>query len=226
MILATVLALVGVSCGADTVATGGELLPTPVPAPTVAGQVIELPEQEVQAEVVLIGLSSTDSVDLRALPGLDQPSAGDVPPGTSIEPLGNAFETEDGLVWWQVRAGSINGWIQPNVAYRGVTQNVTEQMLSALGPDATFGSAEEAALAVAAMLAGDQGDAEIIVVSMTEIENPPSATVTVDILGGLDDSISGTRLIVASAAATGWQPASVIQAPLCSQGVSPEGACL
>ena len=226
VIIATVLSLVAVSCGTDSVTAGGELLPTPVPAPTVAGQVIELEQPEIQVEAVLIGVSSTETIMVHALPGLDQPLAGDVPAATSIEPMGEAFETEDGLVWWQVPAGTVQGWIQPNVAYRGPAQNITDQVMPNFADEGPFDSAEEAALAVAKQIAADRGASDIIVVSTTEIESPPSATVTVDLLGLGDDSLAGFRPIVASGQATGWQPASIIQASLCTRGVTADGLCI
>ena len=201
-------------------------MPTPVPAPTVAGQVIELEQPEVRVEAVLIGVSSTETVMVHALPGIDQPLAGDVSPGTGIEPMGQAFETEDGLIWWQVRAGDIQGWIQPNVAYRGPAQNITDQMARDFAVQGPFESAEVAARAVADQIGADQGASEIIVVSTTEIETPPSATVTVDLLDLGDDSVAGFRLIVTSRESTGWQPESIIQAVLCARGVRGDGLCI
>lgn len=219
----TVFGLIAVSCGADSVTAGGELLPTPAPAPTVAGQTIEIEQPEFQVETVLVGVSSTEAIMLHALPGIDQPLAGDVAPGTTIEPMDNAFETEDGLIWWQVRAGDLNGWIQPNVAYRGPAENVTDDVLATFNGEGPFDSPEDAARAVAAHVGADQGSPDIVVVNT--VENPPSATVTVDLLGYQDDSLVGYRLIVASRQASGWQPASIIQATLCARGVSTEGLC-
>ena len=226
VLIATGLSLIAASCGADSVSTGGELPPTAAPAPTVAGEIVELEQPEVQAETVLIGVASTDTVDVHALPGIDQPLAGEVPPGTSIDPLGEAFETEDGLVWWQVRAGSIQGWIQPNIAYRGPAEDISDQALALLGAGTAFTSAEESAAAIAKTFMLDQGGTETIVVSTTESGDPVRATVTVDVLGFEDDSLLGYRLIVASSSNTGWQPASVFQTSLCARGVSPDGLCL
>ena len=226
MLFTTLISLVAAACGAETVTTGGELLPTAAPAPTVAGEVIEIEEPEVAAETVLIGVSSTETVDVHALPGINQPLAGEVPPGTSIEPLGEAFETEDGLVWWQVRAGAIQGWIQPNIAYRGPAQDITETAQALLGDAGPYDSPEASARAVAQAIADDQGGGEVIVVSTTESGDPVRATVTVDVLGFEDDSLLGLRLIVASSASAGWEPASIIQATLCARGVSPDGLCV
>lgn len=222
----TVLSLIAVSCGGESITAGGELLPTPAPAPTVAGEIVEIEQPEIQVEAVLIGVSSAEAVMVHALPGIDQPLAGDVAPGTSIEPMGQAFETDDGLIWWQVRAGDVQGWIQPNVAYRGPAVNITDEIMADFGAQGPFASAEDAARAVAEQRAADQGPSDIIVVSTTTIENPSSATVTVDILSQGDDAVSGSRLIIASTEASGWQPASVIQTALCTRGVTAEGLCL
>ncbi len=226
VLIATALSLLAASCGAESVTAGGELLPTAVPAPTVAGEIIEQATPEVQAETVLIGVSSSETVAVHARPGLDQPLAGEVPPGTSIEPLGQAFETEDGLIWWQVRAGAIQGWIQPNIAYRGPAQDITEAAVARIGEGTEFASPEESAAAIAKSILIEEGAEETIVVSTVESGDPIRATVTVDVLGLQDDSVLGYRLIVASSASTGWQPESVFQTSLCARGVSPDGLCL
>lgn len=220
------LALVAVSCGAETISSGGELAPTPRPAPTVAGQVIEVDEPEVAAETVFVGISIDDVVEVRALPGLDQPLAGDVSPGTAVEPMGQVFETEDGLVWWQVRAGTIQGWIQPSIAYRGPAVDMTDDVLADLDAAVTFGSAEDASAEIAQMMAEAEGASRVVVVNKTEIEGTGSTTITTDLLGLQDDSVLGYRVIIAAAGSSGWRPASVIRAPLCARGVTPDGLCL
>jgi len=221
IIFAAIVGLVAASCGADSVVAVTD--PTPVPAPTVAGRVIEVEPPEIRVETVLIGISSTDTIMLHALPGIDQPLAGDVPPGTSIEPLNNAFETDDGLVWWQVRAGALNGWIQPSIAYRGPSDNITDQVVDAAAAQGPFETAEDAARAVAAQVAPGLGAPEIVVVSANE--NASGTSVTVDLLGLQDDSLLGYRLIVGTSGSA-WQPASVFQSKLCARGVTAEGLCL
>ena len=95
-----------------------------------------------------------------------------------------------------------------------------------LGDAGPYDSAQASARAIAQAIADDQGGGDVIVVATTESGEPVRATVTVDVLGFEDDSLLGLRLIVASSASTGWEPASVIQATLCARGVSPDGLCV
>lgn len=221
-----VVSLLFASCSSNTIVAGGEERPTPQPAPTIAGEVIEVEPQEVAAQVVLIGVSSDQKVAVHALPGLDQPLAGEVPPGTPIEPLGNAFETDDGLTWWQVRAGSIQGWIQPNVAYQGPSEDITEQV-RAMIPDTDYPTALVAYTKIASLVAADEGADEVVVVSRNETERR-GATSTTDLLGLQDDSQIGIRLIITvdDAAGNGWELVSIFKFPLCSRGVATDGLCL
>jgi len=212
------------SCGGDPVTAGGELQPTPEPAPTLVGEVVEAPQSPVQTELIFVGVPSTEAIDIRALPGLDQPKAPEVPPGTPIEPLGRAFETDDGLVWWQVRAGITQGWIQPNVAFLGPAEDITDQVLGQIGADTRFPSADEAAAAVAATIA--TGEDEIVVVERVENQARLSVTVTSDLVSSGDDSVAGVRVITAVNSQDGNRPVSVVQSLLCHRGVGSNGLCL
>ena len=120
--------------------------------PTVVGDVTEIEQPEIQVEAVRIGVLATETVMTHALPGMDQPRAGNVPACTSIEPTGAAFENEDRLIRWWVRAGTITGEIQPNIAYRVPTQNITDQVLPTFRDQGPFGSPEDAAVAVTTRL--------------------------------------------------------------------------
>jgi len=223
VILLTVLGLIAASCSAETVTSGGELPPTPEPAPTVAGIEIEVVEPEVPVEVVFVGISLQEIVEIRVKPGLEQPLVGDVPPGTNIEKMSEEFQTPDGILWWQVRAGSLQGWIQPEVAYVGPSSDVTGDILADFDTSAVFPSAQESAKVVARQVAADQGGNEVVIVRQTDAGN--GSTVTADVFGFGDDKLLGFRLLIGSSSNTGFQPVSVTQFPLCAQGVTTTGAC-
>lgn len=225
MTIVIVLSLFAASCSGDTIVAGGEERPTPVPAPTIPGEVIEVPVQEVAAQTVLIGVSADDTVDLHALPGLDQPLAGDITPGTPIEPLGNAFMTDDGLTWWQVRAGDLQGWIQPNIAYQGVSEDVTDRAIELTIADPFYPTSQVAINNISKAFAADEGAPEIVTVDLNETPGR-GGTYTVDLLGFEDDSQIGYRLVITlREEVDSWTPISVLQYPLCSRGVSPNGLC-
>lgn len=198
---------------------------TTQPAPTIPGEVVEIEPQEVDAQVVLIGVSAGQQVAVHALPGLDQPLAGEVPPGTPIEPLDNAFETDDGLIWWQVRAGDIQGWIQPNVAYQGPAEDITERVRE-LTAGEPYPTSLVAATKIASLVANQEGADEIVVVTREETATR-GATSTTDLLGLQDDSQAGIRLIITTKdEGDGWEPVSVFAFALCNRGVGTDGLCL
>lgn len=223
-----IVTMISTACGGgEAVQAGDRILPTPEPAPTVAGQVIEVPEPEFKAETVLIGISINETLELRALPGLDQPVSGEVPAGSPIDVNGNAFETEDGVIWWEARSGNISGWMQPRIAYRGRVENITDSFGGQVG--VTYPSALALADEVARIVAADEGAQEIITVASTEVAGQFSATVTVDILTNSDDSVAGERVIVtADGRATqgaSWTLNQVLKSPLCHRGTNAAGTC-
>jgi len=226
VILATVLGLLATACGGETLTVGGDFFPTPEPAPTVAGRSIEAVEPEFNAEIVFIGVPVDETIDIRALPGVNQPPAGQVPPGTRVEKMTEEFETEDGLLWWQVRAGDVQGWIQPNVAYMGPDEDITELVAPRIDSSVIYAEAEEAALVVAEAVALDQGPSDIMIVGRRDIEGQNSTTITVDILQPGDDSVIGSRLRIASSITSGHQPIKVLKSTLCARGVDGSGLCL
>jgi len=222
--LAVVLSLLFASCSSNTIVAGGSERPTPRPAPTIPGEVLEIEAQEVEAQVVFIGVSVQDTIDVHALPGLDQPLAGQVPPGAPLEPLGSAFQTEDGLTWWQVRAGDVQGWIQPNIAYQGPAEDITDEVL-ATAADTTYPTALVASTRVANSVAAKEGAAEVMAITRADTQTR-GGTFTTDLLGVSDDAQVGFRLLITvDETSDGWVPISVFQFPLCTNGVASTGDC-
>lgn len=227
--------LVAGGCSGDDASPGGDdertgeqrEFPTPVPAPTLEGRSVELDEPVVRAEAVLIGVPVDDTVRVRALPGAEQPVAGELTADESVDLLGEAFETADGVTWWQIRRAGIQGWVErTNIALLGAPEVVTGELPAGLDESARFDSAEDAAAAVADAFLGERGADQTVVVWTASVQNAlSSATVAVDLLGVQDDSIVGYRLLVAVADSDGWQPVSVTQLPLCARGVAPSGLC-
>ena len=208
-------------------------LPTAEPAPTVAGNAVdvEVPEEAIASDVVIFGLDQTQRVQLRALPGADQPVVVELAPSDQIQSLEQLFETEDGAQWIQVQALGQQGWIAEEVAYRGPTQDVTEQSIASLDAT-TFASAEEAATAIGLVVAAQDGSAEVIVVGTTDVAGADSTTVIADVVNndvgneGGDGVALGRRLTIALDPAREWSPVSVFQSVLCTRGVTAQGECV
>lgn len=187
--------------------------------------VIEAPADSV-GDPAVIGASAQQSHEIRALPGDNQPLLGVTAPGASVGFFGDVFATEDGTVWYRVRYESFQGWIKPQVGYRGIATDVTEQAKAAIGADTPYPSAEALATAIGDVFASATGAPEATIVSKTEIESQSLSTVTVDILGLPDDAQLGYRISISADGRTGqWLTESVLQFPLCSRGVTPTGIC-
>lgn len=237
VIVIAILVLTLSACGGDDdERTGGEL-PSPVPAPTPAGRTVELDDADsvARAEAVIVSVPLGEELDLHALPGGDRPIAGTLAPDDGVDVLGEAFETPDGVVWWRIGRGSVQGWTpRTNIAFLGAPSVATDDVLDGLdgldqlddtGTADGFDSPEESARLVAETLQAERDAADIVVVWRTNIERPASATVAVDLLGLDDEATAGYRLLVAAAESTGWAPVSVTELPLCVRGVGPSGSC-
>ena len=227
-ILGVVVALVLSACGSGS-ESGADAPPaTAQAAPTVAGTGtdITMPESAIQADVVIVGVSRDERVQIRALPGENQPVAAEIGPGERIESLEQMFTTENGTQWIQVQAASVQGWVPPILAFRGASEDITAQVLASLTAT-SFASADEASEAIgAAVTATEAGPTRVVQVALETVAGTDSTTITTDLLGGPEDSVVGTRLTIAVDSGNGWAPVSVFRSPLCWRGVSAEGLCL
>lgn len=222
--LLLLLCAIAVSCGdGDRPTVTNDVLPTPRPAPTIEGDIAQTNEAAVAAQAVVVGVQSESLIEVRAQPGDNLPLVGQVPAGTSIQPMGQMFTTPDNQVWWQVRTADLQGWTTANLAYQGPAQTNT------FSGDATYDSPAAAVAAVTAQIAESRSASEIVTVSSTEIASQGSVTVTSDLVVG-DGSTAGVRLVVALSAVDGsrdaWRPVSMTQFELCSNGVNAQGVCL
>jgi len=186
---------------------------------------VDTPAEAIAAQPVLLGSTAETALELRAQPGVEMPLAGEVSAGQVTEQVGAGFDTNDGQIWWQLRADEVLGWTAERVAYRGPAEQITDSVRVNLA-DTTYPSAEAATQAVLDVVASTKPVDALVTVSMTEIEAQGSATVTTDLIG-TDGAIVGWRIVVASSLVDDqWQPSSVTQFPLCNSGVASDGTCL
>ena len=216
------------ACGGDSSETTtrdpNEPFPTAIPAPEIEGESIEIPPVAV-AQPVAIGLSARQSLDVHVLPGLDQPMIGQTAASSELEFLGEVFETEDDIIWWLIRFDGLQGWVQPDVGFRGPATDVTDQVSAAIGADETFASPDELAARIGILFAEATGATETMTVDTTLATT--SATNVIDLLGVGDADLQfGLRLAIdATNDGSGWTARSVQQFPLCTKNVTPAGAC-
>jgi hypothetical protein len=202
---------------------------TPQPGPEIKGEPVEITVPETTNEVAVIGLPATETLSIHALPGIDQLVIGEIPGGADkVVMLGQAFETDDGLLWWLVQYDGIQGWVQPQVAYPGGSDDVTELVLDAVGDATTFASVDDLVDAVAEPFVSDEGSSRVVGVSSSEPDARFRTQTTVDVIGLADDSILGYRLLVTTVGTADDEAQRIERVqrlPLCGRGVTPDGLC-
>ena len=211
------------------------VLPTPRPAATPAGQSINHFAPEPNDPIAVYGVAEGERLPMYALPGLQHLVVAEIPnTAEDVFGLGEAFQTEDGLIWWLMRWDRFQGWVLPGVAYRGLDTDITNQVIdgSVAGPP-TAASMTDLALLVAEQFLTAEPSAEAVLVASTGDDiighTTVDRTAIVDVVGLGDDSVAGFRLLVSGDASAGQatqiELTSVHQISLCWRGVSPEGLC-
>lgn len=218
------LCLIASSCSGDDGPTvTNDPVATPRPAPTIEGVATELSSAAVAAQAVVVAVDATTLIEVRAQPGVDQPLVGEVPAGDLIQPLGPTFTTSDELVWWQVRAGDLQGWTPARLAYQGPA------MVTPLASGTSYGSPAEAAAAIASEIGASLGATQEVTVATTELLDQGRVTITSDLVLG-EGARTAVRVIVATQAfgpsADSWQAVTLTQFDLCENGVNAQGICL
>lgn len=220
--------LLGSACSSDEASDANRIVPTPQPAPTVAGQPIEAFAPESTDRVAVIGLAESTGLSMYALPGEDNPLLGEIPASAEgIFGLGEAYETEDGAVWWLVRWDSLQGWVQPGLAYFGATTDITDEITGSA--DLVASSIDQLAIMAAGQYASTMAQAQTVFVASAEVSDDFAGTAIIDIVGIGNDSLAGYRLRVSGDGAvtngTEFTLTSVQRVALCSRGASADGAC-
>lgn len=159
---------------------------------------------------------------MRALPGVDQPVVVEIPStARDLFGFGEAFETPDGRLWWLVRFGNSQGWIEPGAAYLGAAEDVSVRVAGTLAAS-TFPTME---LLVADV--GGQYASDYVVIGTTPESANGEIIATLDILTGGDDAVAGQRVIVIANASGGeYRLTEAREIPLCSRGIDDDGLCI
>lgn len=219
------VALLFGACSDGEQATTGERigsLPTAIPAAEIPGEMVDGFAPGPQDRVAVVGVAIGGHLPLRVLPGLDQLVGGEIP-GTETELFGfnQNFQTDDNLRWWFVRWQDRQGWIdQAGAAYLGtpVDQSVT---VAGTLTASTYATPGELIAAV-----GQQYTATPIVVEQLVDASVGTAVTTIDVMKqGVGQR--GIRLTVTATAdgPDAWRLSEVLETPMCSRGVAPEGTC-
>lgn len=228
-----VIALLATACSGDDDAPSPDdeaqvVRPTPRPAPTPEGELLESFDRASAGAIVAIGLEPEDSLPIYALPGDQNPIIGEIPGNASdVSALGEAVRTEDGQTWQLLQHDGKQGWVQRGVVYVGLVEDITAEV-AAEASSVVSSSIDELALQAAEQFVPEGSRA--VLVEPAEFASGFTGTAIVDIAGLQDDSVAGYRLHVTASgnASQGseFEFVSVTRTLLCFRGVSAEGVCV
>lgn len=216
-----VLALVASACSGDDNNVGERGLSGPRPAPTIAGRVVDGFAPGIDDRVAIVGVASDETLPMRVLPGVDQAILTEIPPtAVDLFGFGQAIETEDdNRLWWLVRYGDAQGWIEPGAAYLGAPEDISVAVAGQL-ENTSYDSIEELVQDVQRQFDGS------VLVGTSEETDAGDIAATIDSLGSSDDALAGERIIINANSATGsYRLTGAQRVPLCARGVNDSGLC-
>lgn len=220
---------------ADTtpIATGD----TTTPATTVAGT--ELPGEPFDLgypragdRLGVVGVAHDDVLNVRALPGANQPIVG------TLDPLADDVTTTGRLrhlpaennIWAEIEHGAGVGWVNAYyLAYLGAADDWTHQAVENNGGRTPTAASMEALGDTVTAVFGQHDRSEgSHTVQVTAATVGDLGEITYDVIGFLDDAQVGLRLHVFGAPLPGggFSLASVEAVGLCGRGVTADGACV
>ena len=214
------LALFATACSGDDDNSGQRGLGGAQPAPTLPGQAVDGFAPGVDDRVAIIGVASGETLSMRVLPGEGQAVVAEIPAtADELFGFGQAFETPDGPLWWLVRFGDAQGWIQPGAAYLGAADDISVTVSGRL-ERTSYESMD-------ALVAEVQGQFEgSVLVGTSDAADGDELTATIDALVSGDDSVAGERVVITAAAEDdGYRLTAAQRIPLCARGVDDSGTC-
>ncbi len=221
-VLLTIVALLASGCGGDDDNAGERGISGQRPAPTLPGQAIDGFAPGVDDRVAIVGIASGETLPMRVLPGRDQAIVAEIPSSAQdLFGFGQAFETPDEQLWWLVRYGDAQGWIEPGAAYLGSPEDISVSVAGRL-ERTSYDSIEDLVSDVQRQFGDDA-----VLVTITDESSVGDVAATIDSLGSDDDSLVGERIIVTANSATGsYRLTGAQRVPLCARGVNNSGICL
>ncbi len=174
----------------------------------------------------VIGVAHDDVLNLRQVPGADQPILVGIPPLFSdLIAVGSTRQLVASM-WIEVDYSGLIGWVNLRfVAYLGATSDATADIVSSLGETPVAPTMPELGLLVAENIVADNPDASFVMSASATIGD--LGEVTYDIVGFGDDSVRGTRIhVFGEPVDDGFALNAVEATPFCSRGVTPDGVCV
>ncbi len=203
-----------------------------VAAAELPGEPFELGFLRAGDRLGVMGVAHDDVLNVRALPGADQPVVATLAPlADDVTPTGRLRRLPDeSSIWAEITRGAGVGWVNASyLAYLGAADDWTSQVVEANGGRAPSAATMEAlGDAVVATFAHPDPAEGTRSVQVTGATVGDLGEVTYDVVGLLDDAQIGLRLHVFGTpqAGGGFTLASVEAVGLCSRGVTDTGACV
>lgn len=249
LFVALTLALVAGACGDDdtgasstttqatssttTEATTTTAAPTTTEATTTTTTTTVLPGEPFDifppagAVLAVIGVAHDDVLNVRDVPGDGQIIATYEPVADDVVSAGAGWKLPT-TIWWQVSVGGTEGWVNSSfLAYLGTVDDVTSQVVAALGGIPEEETMLDLGRVVAEALASDDPKSDIVMSIAPSIGD--LGEVTYDVVGIGDDAARGSRLHVfgaPSASGDGFTLKTVEATVLCGRGVTDDGLCI
>lgn len=197
---------------------------TTTTAPAMPGEPIDLGWPSAGDTLVVVGVRHDDVLNVRRLPGTDQPIVATLAPTGSVKATGQARSLPTSI-WFEVEAGGGKGWVSAAfVAYEGQTNDATAAIVAEIGRP-TAASMNALGRIVAEHVAGDTESARIVLVRAGT--SGDLGEVTYDVIGLEDDSVFGLRLhIFGEPVAGGYSLRTVEETVFCGRGVTSDGLCI
>ncbi len=179
--------------------------------------------------VGVVGVRYDDQLNVRSGPSTAFAVIGTLKPlDEGLTGTGRGWELPSGAVWWEIQFDGGTGWANQGYLSRfGAVDDITAQVVGALGEIPWAPTMDELGSAVAATFATSDGEVEQSVTVVAAATVGDLGEITIDIVGSADDSVEGHRLHVFGQPADGggFSLMAVESTILCLRGVS-EGICV
>jgi hypothetical protein len=178
--------------------------------------------------MMVVGVAHDDTLNLRSGPGTGYGVV------TRLDPLdehvvatGRARLLEQS-VWYEVTSGGVTGWASSSyLAFGGQVDDVTSQVVAALGETPQAETMVDLAAIVTAELSSEEVTSRVTLVAGPTVGD--LGEIAYDVIGVADDSVYGVRLHIfgqPTGGGEGFSLKSVEQMTLCGRGVDEIRRCV
>ncbi len=193
---------------------------------TLAGEEIDFGPRKGDVLAVM-GVRWDDVLNVRAGPGTDQPIVATLAPTSNEAVATGHTRMLPRSFWTEVTVGGVTGWASlAYLGYLGRAEDLTADVVAALGGVPTAGTIHDLGMLVAQSQASTEPRSDLVVVVAPTTGD--TAEITIDVVGLGDDALAGLRLRVVGERASdgGYSLVSVQATLLCGRGVTDDGRCL